>query len=218
MRGFSVEKVAKWAKAFIHEYLPHYSKVVYLDSDVMVKCDIAELWNTDLKDKVVAGATDMAAHYLGSKKEKLMKDVFHCDTLDDYINLGVMIMNLDSLRQMNFTQKFLRLIASVPGNLWNLYDIFNSVLFKNINILPMAYNFQNSLLIKSDDLYSFFEDKYYFDFQKTKYDGPKIVHFSGIQPWYKMIGVESANWWNMVKKTNFYEMILLSMFEDLKKN
>lgn len=210
MKGFPQEKVTKWTRTFIPEWLNHYEKVLYLDTDVLVKCDVAELWNMDLAGKAVGGVVDMAAHPLGNSREKLMHDIFHCDSIDDYINLGVMVMDLNALRQMNFKQKFLDLIASVPGNFWSMYDLFNALLHKNIKLLPMTYNYQNSLLAKRDNLYPFFEDEYYLAFQKARNEGPKIVHFSGIQPWIKMVGIESFYWWKVAKTTDFYEMILIS--------
>ena len=102
---FPPEKTAKWIKIFLPKLLPHYSKVIYLDVDTLVKCDIAELWNMDLDGKAVGGVTDMATHHIDSLKEEHMKKIFHCDNIDDYINLGVIVMDIDMLRKFNLSKK-----------------------------------------------------------------------------------------------------------------
>ena len=209
MKMFPSSKVTKWAKLFIHEWLNQYSKVVYLDADLLIKCDIAELWNADLDGKAVAGVVDMAAHHLESPKKAQMKEWFHTDNIDDYINLGVMVMNLDALRQMHFTKKLLDLISQIPEKFWNLYDIFNAILHTNIKVLPMTYNYQNGLLRKSENMYSYFRDEYYLPFQKMAQDSTKIVHFTPIKPWHQIIEKEGLNWWTTAKETKFYEMVLL---------
>ena len=64
-------------------------------------------------------------------------------------------------------------------------------------------------MYKGDNLYPFFKDEYYLAFQKTKLEGPKIVHFTAIKPWLKITGEEGINWWKVAQKTDFYEMISL---------
>ena len=209
-KGFPPEKITKWMKIFIPQLLKNYSKAIYLDADVLIKCDVAELLKMDLDGKSVGGVVDMAAHNLEVPKQKYMNDFFHCDNIDDYINLGLIVMDLNQLRQINFTEKLLNLLGSVPPDKWNLYDLFNAILHKNIKLIPMEYNYQYGILCKEQALYLLFKDEFYLAFRKVTQNGAKIVHFTGIKPWYQVIGPEGISWWKLAKKTNFYEMILLA--------
>lgn len=210
------DRKIKWAKVFLPQLLGHYSKVIYLDADLLMKCDVAELWHMDLEGKAVAGAVDMAAQHLDSNKKEYMDAVFHQTDIDDYINLGVMVMDLDALRRMEFTEQAIDLIANLPQKVWNLYDIFNVVLHENIKLLPIAYNCQYGFLSKGKNLYPYFKDELYLPFQKALQDGGKIVHFTAIKPWKEIIGKESMNWWQLAKTTDFYEMILMKKSQQKK--
>lgn len=78
-------------------------KVLYLDSDTLVLGDLSKFYNTDLGDNVVAGAIDTGiteAHIrsiggkIGSK----------------YLNAGVLLMDLNKLRQMHITKRWLSMM------------------------------------------------------------------------------------------------------------
>ena len=44
---------------FIPSIFPEYDKVIYLDSDIVVNCDIAELYNKDMGDNIIGAVKDM---------------------------------------------------------------------------------------------------------------------------------------------------------------
>ena len=73
------------------------SKAIYLDSDIIVRGDLAELYATDLGDRFLfAGVADMF-NGADTKISRIQDDI--------YINAGVLVMDLDKLRQENFLQK-----------------------------------------------------------------------------------------------------------------
>ena len=47
-------------RLFIPELYPEYDKVVYIDSDTVTLADIADLYNTDMGDNLIAGIPDGA--------------------------------------------------------------------------------------------------------------------------------------------------------------
>lgn len=51
---------ATYYRIFIAGTFPEYDKAVYLDSDVAVRCDIAEFFDTEIGDNYVAGVRDGA--------------------------------------------------------------------------------------------------------------------------------------------------------------
>ena len=81
-------------------FTPDIEKIIYLDSDIIVNLDIAELWQIDLGDKPLAAAPEAVINYLDhpfyAKTKFLM--VKKLVAYEDYFNAGVLSMNLNFLR------------------------------------------------------------------------------------------------------------------------
>lgn len=95
-------------RLFIPAMFPQYDKGIYIDSDVVLCDDIAKLFDTDIGDNFIGACTDLSIadipplvayteNAVGMKK-------------GEYINSGVLLMNLEKMRQCNFEQHFLRLL------------------------------------------------------------------------------------------------------------
>lgn len=107
-------------------------KVLYLDTDTIVRGDISHLWDIDITDYYVAGVKDYG--------------VIDCDYLQKYdykgkyINSGVVLFNLKKMRKDGIVQKLFDLINSVE-----LYfsdqDAINFVCENYILYIPSMYNF-----------------------------------------------------------------------------
>ena len=74
-------------------------KVIYLDSDIIVNLDLKELWQIDLGDRPLAGVPEMT---MGSSWQRLNVAIWLCRAgfvkHEDYLNGGVLVMNLNVLR------------------------------------------------------------------------------------------------------------------------
>lgn len=95
--------------------LPELDRVLYLDADVIVLRDIAELYRSDLGGKAVGGVADLGM-YIRTRRGKIhgdprCADYFKGLGLDlqqsDYVNSGVLVMDLRALRDLNFSAKAL---------------------------------------------------------------------------------------------------------------
>jgi lipopolysaccharide biosynthesis glycosyltransferase len=72
---------------------PDIDKIIYLDTDLIVEKDLKELYSLDIDNLKIAGVRD----YIEQRK---------CEDLNinpPYINSGVMLLNLQSLRSSNFS-------------------------------------------------------------------------------------------------------------------
>lgn len=99
LEGAPTEK--RWPKEIYYRifaagYLPEsVDRVLYLDSDIIVKGDISEFYNTDFEDNFFVATTNVHSRFLkwfvrvknGAKKGTV------------YVNTGVLLMNLDKLRR-----------------------------------------------------------------------------------------------------------------------
>lgn len=95
-------------RLFIPAMFPQYDKGIYIDSDVVLTSDIAELFETDLGDNLIAACNDLSIadipplvayteNAVGVKR-------------NEYINSGVLLMNLAEMRRVGFEQHFLKLL------------------------------------------------------------------------------------------------------------
>lgn len=122
---------------------PQLSKVIYLDSDILVLDSIKEIWNTDLTNTAIAGI-----------EEARSKEDGHCERLGyplsyRYINAGVLLINLDYWRKHDIEEKCRRYYAqNINRMLYNDQDLLNALLYDKKAIIPMRYNVQDAFYRK----------------------------------------------------------------------
>ena len=94
--------VGAFYRFLIPQLLPKDIKeVIYLDSDIIVNLDINELWQIELGDKILAVVPEFLNSMTYDRKRIERQFLLVSDGLvkaEDYFNSGVMIMNLDLLR------------------------------------------------------------------------------------------------------------------------
>ena len=87
-------------RLFIPEVMPEVKKVIYFDCDVLVNMDIAELWAVNDGSKTLYGALDCPGNTINTSfyREK-MRILLNGLRPETYINSGVLVMNLDRIRE-----------------------------------------------------------------------------------------------------------------------
>lgn len=127
--------------------LPELDKVLYLDSDIIVRGDLSKLFATDLASGgyLIAAAADSGQIYF--KHE-------YVDRVDKYFNSGVMLMNLELMREENTPAALLEEKRANPQS--NLMDqnVFNVVMNGRVRYLPPIYNFLYMSLCNACQYYS----------------------------------------------------------------
>lgn len=84
--------LAAYYRLKIPSILSKINKIIYLDCDVVVNTSLKDLYNTDISDALVAGISD--------NKRRMVKEN------PNYINSGILVMNLDKMRIENTEEKF----------------------------------------------------------------------------------------------------------------
>ncbi|MBS1401256.1 MAG: glycosyltransferase family 8 protein [Clostridia bacterium] len=83
-------------RIFAAGYLPEsVDRVLYMDSDIIVKVDISDFYNTDFEDNFFVATTNVHSPFL--KWFIRVKNGAEKNTV--YVNTGVLLMNLEKLRQ-----------------------------------------------------------------------------------------------------------------------
>ncbi len=145
-----------YAKLLISELLDE-DKVLYLDSDIIVRNDISSLWNIDLGDYYAAGVLDNGGHLRGHKESLGING--------KYINTGVILLNCKKIREDGLTQKFFDVVNSKDLK-YPDQDAFNYVCDDNLLYVPSIYNFAMNR--------DFPVTRYVFD-ERFRY----VIHYTG---------------------------------------
>ncbi|MBO4216534.1 MAG: glycosyltransferase family 8 protein [Clostridia bacterium] len=95
-------------RLFIPTMFPQYDKGIYIDSDVVLLGDIAELYDTDIGDNYIGACTDLSVQEIPVIVDYIEKAVGV--PRDKYINSGVLLMNLKKLREAGLDRRFLKLL------------------------------------------------------------------------------------------------------------
>ena len=137
--------------------LPQVSKIIYLDCDTIVCSSLSELFNINIKTKSAGGVLDVRV-----KHKKRWKNT-------NYVNSGVLLLNLDNIRKNNIEDKYEQYATEHPELIkTGDQDIINFVLGKSIAILDDEWNVQISGFMS----------------RSTFTRKPKIIHYIGSQkPW-----------------------------------
>lgn len=192
-------------RLFIPNLFPDCDKVLYLDSDIIVCEDLTELYNTDI-DNLYVGAVPVYKYFfkniLTLNNKKITAENYLTTKLKisnkSYFNAGVLLLNLDKMREDNIQEKMFDFLFKNYPLLYQDQDILNSILKSKIKFLDRKYNV------------------YYKHFRNN--ERTSILHFAKEQkPWnfYKLNeGFEL--YWKYFKLTPFYNETEEKLYLNLK--
>ncbi len=95
-------------RLFIPAMFPQYDKGIYIDSDVILQGDLSELFDTDIGDNYLGACTDLSIQQI-PELIHYIRDAIGVAPME-YINSGVLLMNLKALRQAKLEERFLELL------------------------------------------------------------------------------------------------------------
>jgi len=102
-------------RSFIARLFPQYDKAIYIDSDTIVVGDIAELYDMQLGDNLVGALVDPKVEAVPEFREYVNNAVGVPYT--EYVNSGVLLLNLKGLRKIRYIQKMVHTIEKYDANL-----------------------------------------------------------------------------------------------------
>lgn len=155
------------------------SKILYLDSDTMVRKNIAPLYSTNLSNYYIAMAPDKCSELMGVRIDLSKEDVFY--------NAGVQLINLDKFRELNLEEVIMHKLRK--NRFWTDQDVINDVCKSHILELPLKFNIMPSEDYKTCR----------FQYDMTIED-PVIVHYTS-KPWVSNIKMPFIEqWWDYHSK------------------
>ena len=123
--------------------LPHLLNVprlIYLDCDVLVFRDLAQLFDLELAPgKVLAAARDSETLSLADDSPTIA-DAINLPREGAYFNCGVMLMNLDELRKQDFFERAVEFLNRKSAYRFWDQSAINFLLYGQIDELPEYWN------------------------------------------------------------------------------
>ena len=177
--------VAASYRLLLPELLPQYNSVLYIDCDVIVRNNLANLYRSvDLKDNYLAGIFEATLNFQLPHMEAL-----GCKP-GGYINSGFLIMNLELLRKDGMSDKFIE--ASKADYLeFPDQDVLNMLCKGRILGLPPIYNSIRTFFLPQykKDFLKYYTEK---DWEQVQHSG--TIHYTGAKPW-NNVTVKFVDWW-----------------------
>ncbi len=224
------DREATLIRFYLMEKLPCVEKLLYVDSDTLPLCDLAELYDIDLEEAWIGGVRDyplLARPEAARKRDVnyLQKQVGINNPGKTYFNAGVMLMNLAALREQHIgaTKCFDVLDSYVPGYKWKDQDVLNILCRNHVKYLPIRWNLMRFVALQN------IEEPPERELIQSEFDQPKIVHFAGDRkPWgIKYYDGGCGNWhtwreawWQTAQTSPFFMTVLQSWIQLIidKKN
>lgn len=177
-------------RLFIPNLYPQYDKALYLDCDIVLLRDVAELFNIDMGDNLVGGAPDDVIQTYEVFQEYVEKVVGVAD-YRNYFNAGVLLMNLDELRKYNFQEKFLYSLDKIKFSVAQDQDYLNRLCKGRVKIIDKTWNRMpiSNIEVDEKDL--------------------KLIHYNlAFKPWHFEDILYKEYFWKYAQKTEFFDEIL----------
>ena len=167
-------------------------KLLYLDSDLIVLKNIAELYDYDISD-----------YYLAAVEDKLfeIRYVVKLRGGETYCNGGVQLINLKKFREDNMVQKIVDKLLE-KGNNYTDQDVINDLCREYILSLPLKYN-----IARDAKGYKYRREEY-----MQAISDPVILHFTPYKPWSGPEYCEDCEVWHK------YEDMYIQLKADVKSS
>lgn len=206
--------VETYYRFIIQEALPFYSKLLYLDCDLVVNDDISPLFDTELGHNAIAAVPDI--DFIGNlnmkngERAEYVKKQLHMRNAYGYFQAGVLVMNLDRMRKIHTVREWLG-IASKPGYIYNDQDILNVECEGQVTYLDYSWNVMHNCAGRVNGVFDFAPAGVYKAYMESR-KAPKIVHYAGFdKPWKNPWCDFAPLYWSYAQETPFISQMIASM-------
>jgi lipopolysaccharide biosynthesis glycosyltransferase len=200
-------------RTLIHKIFSAYKKVLYLDGDMIVKSDVADIFNIDIGGNLIGACLDgdIIGSYSSSIDSKnYIEHVLKISDPLKYFQAGVQLVNIQQFRK-EFGDYELANKAVKSNYRYNEQDVFNAVCHGKVFFVDSAWNvlvqhkWDRIAIIKKAPAYIY---RHYLEARKH----PHIIHYAGAQkPWFDPEMDFAEDFWDVARRSPFYETILLRL-------
>ncbi len=190
-------------KMIFASYFSQYDKILYLDTDILVRGDLEELFLINIGDAYLGGVPEFINYFQCYDK---IEKVTGLHDLEFYINAGVLIMNLAAIRRDGIEDKWQSLIGTMDGSVDQ--HILNTVCYGKTFFIPCKYNVKQAALpfYTNGCSYTFYPPKEI----KEAYEHPHIFHYTSKEkPWNCRDLFLANEWYRYFQLSPFFDQPLV---------
>ena len=142
-------------RLFIGDLIPHIDRLLYIDSDTIIKGNILTLYNNDMGDDVIGMCYD--------SNSVEVKEAYGCKKGEPYYNNGVVLYNLKRYRETIDMEGMIEAISIIcAGSILPDQDLLNLQFKGKIKDLDPCFNYQPIHAMFTSDVYlHYFKTDYY---------------------------------------------------------
>lgn len=201
-----------YLRFIIPRALRRYPKAVYLDCDLVVNRDIAELYGTELGNNYLAAVRDTVDprwykdDHDGTREN--IRDRLGLERPFDYFNCGVLVINIPAFNALFPTEVLFRLARSRRW-VWQDQDLLNSLCRGRTRLLSQKWNVMAHSHPFPTDGEEYFAPKWLYDAYREARKDPWIIHYCGRQqPCYAPFVDLGEYFWKYARNSAMYEILL----------
>ena len=215
---FSVET---YYRLVLPQFLKDYQKVLYLDVDMIVKEDVAKLYDTELGTHLVGAVADVdtAGLYNGFDpgKKKYMDENLGLEDPYQYFQAGTLLMNLEEFRKSFSLEQVLQVATSKRWELLD-QDILNVLCKGRVYYLDMKWNLLYDYgKVRVEQIFRLAPYLMYQAYLAAR-RCPSIIHYAGPEkPWLYPECDFAWEFWRVARKLPYYEQLLYRLSDSGSK-
>lgn len=183
-----------------------YRKALYLDGDMILFRDVADLFDADLEGKPLGSTVDfgfLSSVYTDSGIRNYAKNTLEITCPENYIMAAVLLMDLDQIRKLYPATSMMDTARSRAWN-WHDQDVLNRLFRGQITYFDPAWD----VIIPDggpDSMPEHWQKTY-----RAALDAPFIFHFAGnhAKPWRSCRSCYAPEFWQIAERTPFYHRLL----------
>jgi len=167
---------------------PQYNKGLYLDCDIIITRDVADMYNVPLERNLLCAVNDevITDIEIFARYSEVVLSV----PRDKYFNAGILVMNLKEMRKMHIEEVFASLLEKKTYRVAQDQDYLNVICYGKVKLLstlwnktPMPYSDKNTI--------------------------PYIAHYKiNYKPWKYDDVVYGDLFWKYAEKSRYYSFLL----------
>lgn len=227
---------AAYYRLFIPSIFREYSRVLYLDCDIIILQNIDEIFGTEFQEnEIIASVPEF--HFMDFVKKKpdglperfktiqdYYRELLGLTNSDPYINSGVLLFDIQKCLEFRFAGKCLDLIEKnpLPGKFFHCHDqdIINCICKGRMHFLSNEYNFLAFYISPYSVNIKYFRKKIDPEEVQALIEDSKkakILHFASKEkPWKKPYANYDLTvlWWKVAMNHGLFEHFA----ENLSKN
>ena len=206
----------------ILDIMKNYEKVIYLDCDLVVNADLAELYQTELGDSLIAAVRDVdfigQLNIPGATTLSYSRETLKLNDPWQYFQAGVLIFNVPQMRRLTTVTELLEL-ADKDLYRYSDQDILNVLCQGRVTYLDPRWNhifdchgerIRNVIVWDPVPLY-----EEYMEARKNPY----IIHYAGFcKPWDEPSEEFGEVFWDYAGRTPYYEVLIQRLAKHMADN